>query len=115
MRFRPANIRLTRRRSAQLRFRLRMKKKRKKKAELRAGQRSLYISYRNVDLCKTGAKPAQNGEKPAQNGADRGQNRVDLKTRYIIGVAVGRTSLRFEEASTTRPLKGNGSARRSLP
>ncbi len=43
-------------------------------------------------------------------GADRGQNWVDSKTRYIIGVAVGRTSLRFEEASTTRPLKGNGSS-----
>jgi hypothetical protein len=95
------------------------KKRKKKKAELRAGQRSLYISYRNVDLCKTGAKPMQNRRKTVRNrrkmGADRGQNWVDSKTRYIIGVAVGRTSLRFEEASTTRPLKPNSSARRSLP
>jgi hypothetical protein len=72
--------------------------------------------YRNVDLCETDAKPTQNGEKPAQNGANRGQNRVDSKTRYIYwGAVERRISLRFEEASTTRPLKGNCSARRPLP
>ena len=44
-------------------------------------------SYRNDDLCKTDAKPAQNGEKPAQNGADPGQDRVDL-WRNMCGLSL---------------------------